>query len=161
MTEPLDEEDLAYGPLKALEMDEDEIDAFLREEGVGLLSLASDGEAYGVPVSFGWDGDALYFYLLQFGDRSKKLEFADETETASFAVYRVESKFKWKSVVASGQLDQVPEEQEEATEATMDDNAWFPNLFPLDEPQTDVSRLRLDVTSLTGQKGHGYEHGIR
>ncbi len=141
-------------------MSTEEIDTFLREEGVGLLSLADAGDAYAVPISFGWDGTSLYFYLFRFGERSKKYDFLDGTETASFAVYTVEDKYRWRSVVATGPLSAVPEDEAETVDDVMFDNAWFPNLLPLDEPRTELRRVELAAEQVTGQQGHGYEHTV-
>lgn len=71
-------------PLRGVAMDETERDEFLREPGIGVLSLASEDVAYGFPISFGWDGEHLYFILLQFGEGSEKLDYAATTERATF-----------------------------------------------------------------------------
>lgn len=60
-----------------------EIDQFLREQGTGVLSLADAGETYAPPMSFGYDGDRLYFVMIRFGDDSTKLDFADTTTRAT------------------------------------------------------------------------------
>jgi hypothetical protein len=44
------------------------------------LSLASDDEAYAIPVSFGYDGERALMYLLRFGEDSEKLAVANDTE---------------------------------------------------------------------------------
>lgn len=70
-----------------------------------MLSLASDAEAYGVPISFGYDGDdRLYFVFLRIGERSRKEEFAGATERAILTAYEVESKHVWRSVIARGRI---------------------------------------------------------
>lgn len=50
------------GVLQGYEMDDEAIDEFLTEQGVGVLSMSTDGTPYGIPLSFGYDGDdRLYF----------------------------------------------------------------------------------------------------
>ncbi|WP_336364180.1 pyridoxamine 5'-phosphate oxidase family protein [Halalkalicoccus salilacus] len=105
-------------------MEEGEIKAFLNEQGVGVLSLARGDEAYGVPISFGYDGeDRLYFVFLGIGERSRKREFAEATERASFVAYEVESKHAWTSVVAGGRVREVADEEWDALEDAIEENA--------------------------------------
>lgn len=143
--------------LHGIEMDDEEIDAYLRDRGTGVLALAVEGDSYAVPVSFGYDGDRLYFFLLRFGDESRKLDFAESTRTTSFVTYDFDDAHHWRSVVARGRLVKTPDEDAEAVEAVMNDNAEFANLFPFGEPMTEQVRYQLEVEELTGQKGHGHD----
>jgi nitroimidazol reductase NimA-like FMN-containing flavoprotein (pyridoxamine 5'-phosphate oxidase superfamily) len=136
-----------------IEMSEQEVEATLRELGHGTLALASGDEAYGVPVSFGFDGERLFLTLLQFGEESRKLAFADHTETATLTAYETASKFDWRSVVVTGELQEVPSDEHEYLESVMDDNAWFPNLFAPTEAITEVRRMELRLADATGRKG--------
>ena len=111
------------------EMDTTEIDEFLHEQGEGVLSLANHGEAYGVPVSFGYDGEAAFMYLIQFGEGSKKLAFSEGTDRACLTVFDAETRSKWTSVVAYGTLTAIPDNELLHMEEVMDDNGWFPR-FP-------------------------------
>jgi len=138
-------------------MDRDEIDDFLRAQGTGVLSLSRDGTAYAVPVSFGYADDSLYFFLLRFGDDSRKLDFVETTDEASFTTYDVEDANRWRSVVVSGPLTEVSDGEADRLEDVMFDNAEFASLFPYGEPMTAQVRYRLAVGDVTGQKGHGYE----
>jgi nitroimidazol reductase NimA-like FMN-containing flavoprotein (pyridoxamine 5'-phosphate oxidase superfamily) len=105
-------------------------------------------------VSFGYDGDSrLFLYLIQFGDSSRKLEFADETETACLVTFDVESRFRWRSAIVSGSLHPLDEDETEHMEEVMNDNAWFPSLFPPEDPMTAVRRLELRIDEVTGRKG--------
>ena len=138
---------------RGIEMSEQEVEETLRELGHGTLALASGDEAYGVPVSFGFDGERLFLTLLQFGDESKKLTFADRTETATLTAYETASKFDWRSVIVTGDLQEVPVDDHDYVESIMDDNAWFPNLFAPTEAITAVRRLELSLADATGRKG--------
>lgn len=142
-------------PLRGDPMDRDEIDAFLTEQGVGVLSLADEGEAYGLPMSFGYDGDRLYFILVRFGDESTKQDFAETTETASFTTYEFVDEHDWRSVVVSGTIGPVPEDDVASVDETLDDNARFASLFPFGEPMTERPRYQLVPERITGQKGQG------
>jgi len=138
-------------------MDQDEIDAFLTEQGIGVLSLADGGDAYGLPMSFGYDGDRLYFILVQFGEESTKLDFTETTETASFTTYDFADEHDWRSVLVSGTIEPVPEADLDSVTETLQDNAQFASLFPFGEPMTDRPRYQLVPETMTGQKGQGVE----
>lgn len=142
--------------LYGIEMDPAEVEAFLREQGVGLLALADAGTAYAVPISFGYDGeDALYFFLLRFGEDSRKLDYLDATTEATLVVYDVQSSTNWRSVVAAGPIERVPESDHEEMEAAMYDNALAARLFPYEEPITEITRARLRIERVGGRKGRG------
>ena len=144
--------------IRGLHMDRDEVDAFLADQGYGVLSLADGGSAYGVPVSFGYDGESkLYLYLIQFGDGSRKLDYVEETDTACVVTFDVESRFRWRSAIVSGPLQPLPEDEVETMEEVMNDNAWFPSLFPPEDPMTAVRRLELHIEEVTGRKGEEYQ----
>lgn len=142
-----------FAEVEGIEMERADVDQFLREQGVGVLSLASGGEAYGVPVSFGYDGgDSVYFVFLRVSERSKKEEFAERTERASLTVHDVSSKHVWTSVVVSGTLDRVADEDWDELEAAIGDNAWYPSLFSEAVPMQDIVGWELRVEEITGQR---------
>ena len=143
--------------LRGVAMNREEIDQFLRDQGIGVLSLADGGEAYGVPMSVGYDGERLYFFLVRFGEESLKLDFADATTKASFTTYQFDDEHHWRSVVVGGPIERVPEDRLEAAKDALFDNARFASLFPYGEPMTERPRYQLTVEEVTGQKGQGHD----
>jgi nitroimidazol reductase NimA-like FMN-containing flavoprotein (pyridoxamine 5'-phosphate oxidase superfamily) len=141
--------------IQGVAMTDTEIDGFLYECGHGLLSLAKDDDAYAIPVSFGYDGDAIFLYLIRFGEQSKKLQFSADTGTACLTAYDVRDRGDWECLVVSGTLDPVPEADADYMDDVMEDNAWFPSFHPPDWPITGVVRMTLSPESLTGRKGGG------
>jgi len=139
--------------LHGVKMSETEIDGSLYEQGHAILSMAKDGAAYGVPVSFGYDGDAIFLYLIQFDGRSKKLEFSAGAGTVCLTAYDITDRSEWECVIVYGSLDSVPESEFEYMDGVMDDNAWFPSFHPPEWPITGVRRTVLSITSTTGRKG--------
>lgn len=136
------------------QMSEADCKAFLAEQGSGVLSLAHDGEAYGIPISFGFDGErTLFFIMVGFRDPSRKRTFADETETASFLAYDGSSREEWRSVIARGALELVPESEFETAEPHIDDNAWFPDVVSMAEPMGGVEVWCLHVAEFSGLRG--------
>jgi len=132
------------------------IDEALTQIGYGTLSLARDGDAYGVPVSFGYDGDGVYLYLIRFGEDSEKLAAAESTGLATLTVLDVRSRFDWCSVVVRGSLE--PAGDQEYAQEVIDDNAWHPSLFGSTsaEPMTEVRRMRLEIAEASGRHGERY-----
>lgn len=145
----------SFAGLQGIEMSTDEAETVLRQQGFGVLSLARDGDAYGIPLSFGYDGTNLYFVLLRPGEQSKKEEFIRETETASFLVYDVTDKYDWRSVVVTGRIEPVDDDEWPAVRDALEDNAWFPSLFSETQPMQDILGWKLVVDTVTGQKSDG------
>jgi nitroimidazol reductase NimA-like FMN-containing flavoprotein (pyridoxamine 5'-phosphate oxidase superfamily) len=143
--------------IQGTEMDDATARAFLREQGFGVLSLAVEDTAYGVPISYGSDGDAerLYFVFLRPGERSRKERFAEATERASFLVFDVPSREEWRTVIAAGTLRVVDDDEWPAVRAALDDNAWFPTLFSETEPMRDIVGWALDVDEVSGMHSRG------
>lgn len=141
-----------FAGVQGIVMSDDEIDAMLRAKGFGVLSLARDSEAYGVPISFGYDGENRYFVLLRPGEESTKEAFIRETDTASFLVYDVDGKHDWRSVIVSGRVEPVDDDEWPTVRNTLDDNAWFPSLFSQTEPMQDILGWKFVVETVSGQK---------
>ncbi|GAA0656536.1 pyridoxamine 5'-phosphate oxidase family protein [Salarchaeum japonicum] len=138
----------------ALQLSDDEVDAFLRENGVGVLSLADDGDAYGLPISYGYDGDDRII-CLQFADApwSRKRDFVETTRTASFTVFELTETLEATSVVAQGPLSSVADEEAPQALDALADNAVFTALDESGVPIEDaVLRLFwLEPETLTGR----------
>lgn len=141
---------------RGMEMTEQEVDAFLKENGYGTLSLADAGNAYAVPISFGYDGERLFMYLVEFGNESEKLDHFDATETGCLTTYQVESQYDWASTIVRGELVAVADTDRKYMEEVMESNAWHPSLFPPAEPTTGIDRVELVIEEATGRKGIEY-----
>ena len=132
-------------------MPDEEIDRMLREEGVGVLSLADDGVAYGLPLSFGYDAERskLYFVFLRPGETSRKTEFAGRTVRASFAVWQSPSRYEWQSVIVEGELHPIADDEWRHVHDVLEDNAQYPSLFSETESMQDILgwELRIDHRS--------------
>ncbi len=134
-------------------MTDDQMDALLRAEGVGVLSMADDGEAYGIPMSFGYDGgDRIFMVFVESDVENRKDRFVEGTETASFLVYRAESPHEWESVVVEGPVRRARHgERDDALDA-LTDNAWHPDLFSGSNPLRGFETFVVDVESKSGRR---------
>lgn len=148
--------DDAEQDLRGVPMDDDQVNEFLRDHGQGILSLADSNDAYAVPISFGYDGEALYFVFHKFGENSEKLDFVTATNRAAFTVYKFDSQTRWRSVIVCGHLEKVHEENQVKADEILFENAQFVSLFPHGEPVTDQLRFRLTPDVITGQQGTDY-----
>lgn len=138
----------------ALQLSDDEVDAFLREHGVGVLSLADNDDAYGLPISYGYDGGDRII-CLQFADApwSQKRDFVETTRTASFTVFELTKDLQSTSVVAQGRLSPVDDDEETKAFDALADNAVFTALdeagVPIEEAELRLFWLKPET--LTGR----------
>ena len=87
-------------------MSDSAVEAFLRDQGTGVLSLATDNRAYGVPVSFAYLGSDRCLLDLGFGPNSTKRTMIEATETACLTAHEWTSPVRWQSVVMFGLLEE-------------------------------------------------------
>lgn len=67
----------------------------------------------------------------------------------------MESKHVWRSVIARGRIRQVADDEWDAVEESIGDNAWYPSLFSEAEPTKELQGWVLEIEELTGQKSEG------
>lgn len=131
-----------------------EVEDFLTTRGQGVLSLSDGGDAYSVPMSFGYDGTNLLFQFAA-DDDSRKVAYLEATETASFVAYSFDSVAEWASVVVRGPVSPVPSEERESAYESLASNASFPTLdvFGAGLSDEDFELYQLEPTERTGMKG--------
>ncbi|SFC64968.1 hypothetical protein SAMN05444422_11331 [Halobiforma haloterrestris] len=131
-------------------MSEQQMRTLLEEEGIGILALPTEGVPYVVPMSFGYDGESmLYFVYLLFGTESRKESLSDDVERGRFLVYRAESVYDWQSVSLTGRIAAVPDDEWDTLRDAMQ-NAWHPNIFASANPMRGVRGYRFRIESWTG-----------
>ena len=139
-------------PLLGMEMEEPAIDDVLTEMGVGVLSMSAEGVPYGVPLSFGYDGDGrLYFVFLGATADLRKETYADQSDVASFTTFTVDPDGSWRSVVVSGALDRISPGDWDAAREAMLDNAYRSTLLAERELQENPNVWTLDIAERSGR----------
>ena len=138
-------------PLLGIELDDPEIDDLLRELGVGILSMSADGVPYGVPLSFGYDGDALYFAFLGARADLRKETYAEPSDEASFTAVDIGPDGAWRSVIVSGPLDRITPEEWDAAREAMLDNAYQSDLLADHELREHPNVWTLDIEERSGR----------
>ncbi|WP_459881930.1 pyridoxamine 5'-phosphate oxidase family protein [Halorubrum gandharaense] len=134
-----------------------EIDALLCEEGVGVLAFTDGKEAYSIPESFGYDSEneRLYFQFVYTSD-SKKMAFLETTETATFTVY---SENPARSVLVSGTVEPITENEQPRATTAIAENASIPtlNVYPGADPdEITMAYYRLLPDNITGREFQAY-----
>lgn len=138
---------------RGIEMEPSEIENFLVEQGYGTLALASENKAYAVPISIGYDGERLHMNLITFGAESKKLEYVGDTEEACVVLQDVQGKFDWRTVVVTGSIREVNDDEADYHEEVLDDNGWFPVIYPPTDPMSNITHIVMEPTEMTGRIG--------
>lgn len=142
--------------LFGMDVSEAEARTYLGDAEFGVLGLTKEGEAYTVPLSFGYDTDltTLYF-LFAFEGESKKREFVETTETASFTVVESELPDAWTSVILTGTLTHLSDEESTAY-AALADTATFPALYTfedyVDMESVEQSFYQFEVETITARR---------
>jgi hypothetical protein len=133
-------------------MDESAVDDLLTEMGVGVLSMSAEGVPYGVPLSFGYDGEGgLYFAFLGATGELRKETYADQSAVASFTTFDVDPDGSWRSAVVSGPLDRIaPDEWDVAREAMLD-NAYRSDLLAEGELRENPNVWVLEAAERSGR----------
>ena len=138
-------------PLLGMELDDSEIDEMLLETGVGILSMSADGVPYGVPLSFGYDGDALYFVFLGATAELRKETYAEQSDTASFTAIDIGPDGAWQSVIVSGPLERIDPGEWDAAREAMLDNAYQSDLLAEHELRENPNVWTLDIRERSGR----------
>ena len=141
----------AFQSLLGSEMDDVEIDELLMDVGVGVLSMSAEGVPYGVPLSFGYDGDRLYFVFLDASTDLRKETYAEQATVASFTTFDVGPDGSWRSVIVSGPLDRIVIDEWDAAREAMADNAYQSDLLGEYELQENPNVWALDIQERSGR----------
>lgn len=128
-----------------------EIERLLRTAIVGRIACCDhgaaggDGRPYLVPISFGYDGHALYAH----SGPGRKLRFMRANPLVTVEVDEAEASDRWRSVVAEGVFEEIADQPARANAlAHIYRDAAVPELGA----QTVVFRIRL--TAKTGRSEH-------
>jgi len=141
-----------FQSLLGIEIDDAEIDEVLTEMGMGVLSMSAEGVPYGVPLSFGYDGDdRLYFVFLDASTELRKERYAEQGDTASFTTFDVDPDGSWRSVIVAGSLDRITIDEWDTAREAMADNAYQSNLFSTYEIQENTNVWALTIEERSGR----------
>jgi len=93
------------------ELDEHEIDAFLRRCVIGRIGCHADGHTYVVPVVYVWEGECLYVQSIE----GRKVRMMRANPQVVFEVDEYESDSgSWQSVIVEGVYEELEGSRAEA-----------------------------------------------
>lgn len=140
-------------------MTDEEVEGFLSSQSMGTLGLPADVEPYLIPMTYGYNGGArLYFYFI--GDNgSRKMELANQAESAAFLVYSAETAFNWESVGLIGTIQKLPEDRRDELDETTRPT-WRPELFETASDSLETQIYEFQIEEWTGVRHTGLPPGF-
>ena len=136
-------------------MSDDQIDAFLGGHETGVLSLARDGEPYSIPVSYGYDATTQTFYMrLVSTPDSEKRKFLESSPECRMVIYANEDEATYRSVIASGALEQISPDQLSIEQIEQYGDAQRPlfEIWGQDRDELDIQLFEFSPTELSGRR---------
>lgn len=141
----------AYG---IREMDEDSVDDCLSAQSTGVLGLPGEQAPYLLPLSYAFDGQNRLYFTYVLGESSRKGELTAQADLARFLVYEAETPFQWQSVLLTGRLEFVPEEQRPEIRHVLAE-AWRPNTLETAATSGGVEVYEFVVRERSGIEQNG------
>ena len=83
-------------------LDDQQIDAFLREQVVGRVAMHAHGETYVVPIIYAWDGEHIYVQSIE----GRKISMMRESPQVCFEIDEYE-RGSWRSVIVDGVYEEL------------------------------------------------------
>ncbi len=136
-------------------MDDEDIERFLSIRNVGVLGLPAPGVPYLLPMSFGYDGGTSLYFSFLVDEDSRKADLADRADGCSFLVYNAETMFHWRSVLLTGTVRRLSEDERAALSASQTP-AWRPELI-----QTASERIETEFYEFEVDEWTGLSHAVR
>lgn len=140
-----------FQPLLGSELDEPGIDDVLTEAGVGVLSMSAEGVPYGVPMSFGYDGEDSVYFVFLGSTELRKERYAEHSDVASFTTFEINPDSSWRSVIVSGPIDRITIDEWDIAREAMADNAYQSSLLTEYELQENPNVWVLETQERAGR----------
>jgi nitroimidazol reductase NimA-like FMN-containing flavoprotein (pyridoxamine 5'-phosphate oxidase superfamily) len=139
----------------------DEIDAIIRSAQVCRIAFADDNEPYLVPVSFGYDSEAIFVHTAKTG---RKLDFIAANNRVCFeleanvAIQAHETDacdwtFSFESVIGYGTISELTTNEDKARGLNQIMLHYSGHGWEIDEAQIATTRVwRIDIETVTGKR---------
>lgn len=142
------------GSLRWVQMSDEELNAFLGRGGTGVISFSTgaDEPPFSIPVSYGYTADSMaFYYRLAFPPGSGKEAVLDSP--VSFVTHDRTDE-GWRSVVASGRLEEIEGLPYESAAVQEMWAVRIPSVDIFNRPPEDVTfrHFRLVPETLQGRK---------
>jgi nitroimidazol reductase NimA-like FMN-containing flavoprotein (pyridoxamine 5'-phosphate oxidase superfamily) len=138
-----------------------EIDAIIRTALVCRIAMAAAGEPYVVPVSFGYDGEAIFIHTAKSG---RKIEFIEANGRVCFEVEANVSlqtddrdackwSFTFESVIGHGTITELETAEGRVNGLNQIMLHYSGREWEIDDAATATTRVwRIDIDSVTGKR---------
>lgn len=138
-----------------------EIDEIIRSALVCRIAFADGSEPYVVPVSFGYDGDALFIHTARSG---RKIDFIEANSRVCFELEAnvaiqaddrdaCEWTFAFESVIGYGAITELESAEDRALGLNQIMLHYSGREWDIDEAAIATTRVwRIDVESVTGKR---------
>jgi nitroimidazol reductase NimA-like FMN-containing flavoprotein (pyridoxamine 5'-phosphate oxidase superfamily) len=139
----------------------DEIDTIIRSSQVCRVAFADNNEPYLVPVSFGYDGEALYIHTAKTG---RKLDFIAANDRVCFefeanvSIHVDEGDacawtFEFESVIGYGTMVELEKTEDKVRGLNQIMLHYSHREWEIDDAAVSTTRVwRIDIESLTGKR---------
>jgi len=143
------------------EIDESAIRDVLDSQSIGVLGLADQKVPYLLPLSYAFDeeSDSLYFTYL-VGSSSEKEALTERAGRGRFLVYDVETMFRWRSVLLTGTLSPVPEDEWADIQHVLSE-AWRPSVLDSASTSGGISVYEFSIRDWSGIRQSGLAPDFR
>jgi uncharacterized protein len=84
------------------ELDDQQIDEFLRRQTIGRIGMHANGQTYVVPIIYAWDGKAIYVQSIE----GRKIEMMRASPEVCFETDEYE-RGSWRSVIVDGTYEEL------------------------------------------------------
>lgn len=137
------------------EMSEEAKRSLLESERHGVLSMGAGNRGYGLPVAYRYVEENDHI-VLGFVDAlgSKKQQFADQSEEVTLTVYNFEDVDSWESVIVTGTIQQVSEEDVPDQLSTLfffEEDGAASDRRAYDFDEYERTRYELRIEDITGR----------
>lgn len=139
-------------------LDEEEIEKVLVDNGLGVLSLVDGTDPYGIPMSFGYGNDMISFMMQrEEQSESRKIAAFESNPSACLTVYdhKEGSPERWRSVIVTGELYEIPEDEEGGAFFNLADNAVFApdfDVLNIAPEEIDLHYIGLAIEEISGRE---------
>ncbi|MCP4630421.1 MAG: hypothetical protein GY850_43965 [bacterium] len=90
-------------------MSKEEINEFLQNQKIGVLSLREEDSSYAIPLAYSYDGNNIYLTL---GPQGKKMDCIKKNKNVCFVVYHQPPASEgglpsWQSIICNGTIERL------------------------------------------------------
>ena len=140
------------------ELEKEEKEEVLLQNGIGVLSLVNGDQPYGIPMSFGYGNDEVSF-MMQASEtaESRKISILESNPNACLTVFDHDPgpPQTWRSVVIRGPIFEIDEEDEDTAFFNLADNAEFApdfNVLGIPVDEIDLRYFGLSIEQSSGRE---------